>query len=64
MRKRLTSQGQLRFRWEGDNSTWEHLPTEQQECCQGLLSQLLRIVAEDQIKRSDHNERQDRCHTS
>ena len=59
MRKRRTSPGQLTFRWQVENSTWKRLPRKQREHCRELLSQLLQAVAEKQIERSNHHERED-----
>ncbi len=59
MQMRRTSPGQLMFRWQIENSTWKHVPSQQQQRCRELLSQLLQAVAEKQIERSNHHERED-----
>ena len=68
MLKRLTSQPQLKFRWEADHPAWNAMPKAQQSLCRGLVSYLLQaIVATDKTgrtERSESDEREDHRHAS
>ncbi len=59
MQMRRTSPGQLMFRWQIENSTWKHVPSQQQQRCRELLSQLLQAVAKQKTERSTDHERED-----
>ncbi len=59
MRMRQTSPVQLTFPWQIEDSTWKHVPWEQQERCRELLAQLLQAVAKQQTERSTDHERED-----